>query len=46
MTALRGTGWNSRLIAAQVYLVTGGSVYVVTGELTENRLYTEETDPR
>ena len=46
MTAPRGTGWNSRLIVAQVYLVTGGSVYVVTEELTESRLYAEEIDPR
>jgi hypothetical protein len=35
MTAPRDAGWLSRLIVAQVYLVTGGSVYVVTEELTE-----------
>jgi hypothetical protein len=33
------------LIVAQVYLVTGGSVYAVTEELTESRLYAEESDP-
>ena len=46
MTAPRGTGWLSRLIVAQVYLVTGGSLYVVTEELTESRPYAEEIDPR
>jgi hypothetical protein len=46
MTAPKGTGWLSRLTVAQVYLVTGGSVYVVTEELTESRLCTEEIDPR
>ena len=34
------------MIVAQVYLVTAGSVYVVTEELTESRLYAEEIDPR
>jgi hypothetical protein len=38
--------WLSRWIVAQVYLVTGGSVYVVTEELTESRLYAGEIDPR
>ena len=37
MTAPRDTGWLSRLIVAQVYLVTGGSLYAVTEELTEQR---------
>jgi hypothetical protein len=34
------------LIVAQVYLMTGGSVSVVTEELTESQLYAEEIDPR
>jgi hypothetical protein len=34
------------LIVAQVYLATGGSVYAVTEELPESRLYAEETNPR
>ena len=37
MTAPRDTGWLSRLIVTQVYLVTSGSVYAVTEELTESR---------
>ena len=38
MTAPRGTGWLSRLIVAQVYLVTGGSVYVVTEARRRSRI--------
>ena len=34
------------MIVAQVYLVTGRSVYAVTEELPESRLYAEEADPR